>query len=196
MKATTRSFWLGVVVGGIATLVFAIGAVIVGVKLYARHIEATLDERVRVAPVPESIRADYDWEAVTLGGKAFAGESLAGKTVVLTFWKPDCFSCTEQMEDLEGLSARMGDSDVEFAAVSVGDLEATRDVVAQLGLTLPVYVLQGSRPKVFETSTLPTTFVLTRAGAIAFRYGGIARWNDPGVEQYLRGLASVPALAD
>ena len=63
-----------------------------------------------------------------------------------------------------------------------------------LDVSLPVYVLEGERPKVYETKTLPTTFVLSPKGKIAFRYGGIARWDDPAVAAYLRALAAEYAL--
>ena len=196
MKPTTRSFMWGVIVGGLATILLAITGIIVGAKLYTRHVEATLEARVTPPPVPESLAADYTWKAVSLDGAPLAMDTLQDKTVVLTFWKPDCFSCTEQLEYLETLFERMRGGAVAFAAVSVGEVEDTREAVAPLNLSLPIYVMKGERPKVYETSTLPTTFVMTPGGKVAFRYGGIARWDDPAVEAYLRALAAQPGPAD
>lgn len=196
MKPSTRAFVLGVVAGGVGTVVVAVIAAVVGAKLYARHVEATLDERVKAPTVPESLDADYSWVAVSLDGTPFSGTALEGQTAVVSIWKPDCFSCTEQLEYLQSLYGRMQDAPVAFAGVSVGDVEETRAAIADMGLTLPIYVLRSERPKVYATSTLPTTFVLSAHGKVAYRHGGIARWDDPAVESYLRELASQSVLAD
>lgn len=195
MKPGRRSFVLGILAGCAGTVVLAVVALLVGSKLYSNHVKATIEDRIGPPPVPESVEADYAWQAITLENTPFSAEAFVGKTVVLTWWKPDCFACTEQLEYLNALASRLHDIDIHFAAVSVGSAEDTRDALALVDVTIPVYVFEGTRPAAFETSTMPTTFVLAPNGRIAFRHGGIARWDDPAVETYLRALA-VPERLD
>ncbi len=194
MKPSRIHFLLGAVSGFFFALLVAVAGVLFGSKLYSNHVKATLDERIGPPPVPDSLDASYDWEAAPLDGAPLPMTSLRDKAIVLTFWKPDCFSCTDQLQYLQTLADGLRDVPIEFALVSIGSREATKEALSMLDVSLPVYVLEGERPKVYETKTLPTTFVLSPKGKIAFRYGGIARWDDPAVAAYLRALAAEYAL--
>ena len=195
MKPSTKSFILGMAAGFVLTLVVSVLALLIGSKIYSNHVKATIEDRIGPPPVPDSLDAAYDWHAAPLGGTPVAMDLLRGQTVVLTFWSPDCFSCTEQLEYMQVLADALSDTPIAIVAVSIAAQQPTKDAMAMLNVSFPVYVLEGDRPDVYETKTLPTTFVLTPKGTIAFRYAGIARWDDPAVAAYLRALATEHALA-
>jgi peroxiredoxin len=194
MKPSRKHFLLGALAGSVLTLLVSVLGLLVGSKIYSNHVKATLEERIGPPPFPDSLNASYDWDAAPLDGTPQPMAALRDKTVVLTFWKPDCFSCTEQLEYLQSLANGLHDAPIEFALVSIGSQEATKQALSMLDVSLPVYVLEGHRPKVYETKTLPTTFVLSPMGKIAFRHAGIARWDDPAAAAYLRALAAEHVL--
>ncbi|WP_188187866.1 TlpA family protein disulfide reductase [Nonomuraea sp. SYSU D8015] len=70
------------------------------------------------AGVPEALK----FSATTLDGKAFQGESLAGKPVVFWFWAPWCPKCMSEAPHVKAAAAEYGD--VAFVGVAGLDTEA------------------------------------------------------------------------
>ncbi|XVV00377.1 redoxin domain-containing protein [Actinosynnema sp. CA-248983] len=81
------------------------------------------------APVPDQLR----FNAKTVDGAAFSGESLAGKPAVLWFWAPWCPKC---QREAPGMAAAAKDNtSVTFLGVAALDKEpAMRDFVQRFGL--------------------------------------------------------------
>lgn len=53
---------------------------------------------------------------------------------------------------------------------------------------MPVYMLEGERPKEFASRGIPATFVIGRDGTILFEHTGAAQWNADDVVSYFEGL--------
>lgn len=49
-------------------------------------------------------------------------------------------------------------------------------------------------PASFSSRTIPATYVVDRDGRIAFRHMGAAAWDDPSVVEFIRRIATAPAL--
>jgi peroxiredoxin len=188
MKPETKSFIWGVLAGFVGTVLLAATFVVVASRIHMNRLRDTLEERISAPPVPEGQAAEFDWSARALDGTSHSMEMLRGQVAVLTFWKPGCFTCTELLRYLQHLAFELGDLPVIIAGISVGDEDGTREVIADAGIDLPVYLLEGERPAAYTTSTLPTTFVINARGRIAFRDAGVARWDDPAVATYIRTL--------
>lgn len=68
-------------------------------------------------PVPEVL----DFTATTVDGEAFAGETLAGRPVVLWFWAPWCPVCRSQAPTVRELSSSY---DGRLGVVGIGSLDS------------------------------------------------------------------------
>ncbi|MBC6449674.1 redoxin family protein [Actinokineospora xionganensis] len=82
------------------------------------------------AAVPEKLQ----FTAMTVDGKDFRGDSLAGKPAVLWFWAPWCPNCQREAAGLAEI-AKANDGKVTFVGVAAQDrLEAMRDFVQKRGV--------------------------------------------------------------
>lgn len=64
--------------------------------------------------------ASLDFNATTIAGDPFAGESLADKPTVLWFWAPWCSACRSQAPGVSEIAATYGD---RVNVVGVGSLD-------------------------------------------------------------------------
>lgn len=82
------------------------------------------------AAVPEKLR----FAGSTVDGRAFSGESLAGRPAVLWFWAPWCTVCRGEAPDIEAMQRRFGDR-VQFVGVpGLGQVPDMQRFVADTGL--------------------------------------------------------------
>jgi hypothetical protein len=69
--------------------------------------------------------------------------------------------------------------------------DTVRTFLAKRPVGLPVYTA-AELPDIFRSGAIPATYVIDRTGTIALRHTGAARWDDPGVVSFVRGLAVMP----
>ena len=200
MKRPVWFFVFGIAAGVLLTVAAAIvGALALsrtdaGYRFVVRRAAA----RLRAPVFPQSA-ADYDWEAVRLetGETASAGE-LRGRVAFVTFWSLTCPYCVAQLPHIQSLYEQTREDDVAFWCVaekrSDEDMAALTAKVAalreDLGLTVPVLLLDGPRPEAFRSRATPVTFIIAPDGTLAFRYDAGAKWDDEACLRYLRQLAS------
>ena len=80
--------------------------------------------------VPEKLR----FAGSTVDGRAFSGESLAGRPAVLWFWAPWCTVCRAEAPDIDEMQRKFGDR-VQFVGVpELGEVPAMQRFVADTGL--------------------------------------------------------------
>jgi hypothetical protein len=97
------------------------------------------------------------------------------------------------MPNLQRLLARTADLDVQFGFITTEEARVVREFIRKRGIDLPIYVLSGEPPECFKGRAIPATFVLDKAGMIALRHLGAAKWDDESVIAFVRGLAATPS---
>ncbi|MGD8277459.1 MAG: TlpA disulfide reductase family protein [Gemmatimonadota bacterium] len=181
-------FGRGVVVGLLGGLAVTVGIVIFFSRFVAKRVQTDL----KAPPVPSG-SWDYGMEATSLDGSPVDFSDFQGDVLVLNFWATWCGPCIREMPSLAGLRERTADLGVRFACVTrEKEADKVRAFAEKHGITLPVYVLAGEPPEAFRTRGIPATFVLDRAGTIAMRHIGAARWDADSVVNFVRGLAATP----
>lgn len=158
---------------------------------------------IKNADVPPSTPAD-SFQAATspaagtgfmmagLDGKPFPFENLRGKVVFLNIWATWCPPCLAEMPNIQSLYEKVGSDNVAFVMLSVD--EGTNDKVQKFidkkGYTFPVYRPASQIPDEFQSSAIPTTFILSPEGRIMDRHEGMADYDTQEVQDYLRSLAT------
>jgi peroxiredoxin len=126
---------------------------------------------------------------VTDSERSVSLHDLKGKVVVLNFWATWCPPCVEEMPSLVALQNRMKDH-VTVLAVSVDvDGDAYHKFVRDHKVNL-LTVRDGDQKSntLYGTYKFPETYVIDREGKIRRKFIGAVNWNDPEIEQYLKGL--------
>jgi thiol-disulfide isomerase/thioredoxin len=112
--------------------------------------------------------------AVSSGDRAEAGQTLAGKAVVLNFWASWCVPCRAEMPYFESTYRAYQDRGVVFVGLAVqDDPEASRRFIGELGITYPAGPDSGNEIATrYQLTGLPTTIFITRDGKVARKWLG------------------------
>ena len=113
-----------------------------------------------------------------------------GKVVLLNFWATWCEPCLEELPSIERLRASLPDGDFVVLAVQMGGSARTaRDTGEKLGLRFPLLLDRDSAAsKAWGVKLLPTSILIDRRGALAFRHEGELDWADGAARRRVEAL--------
>lgn len=126
----------------------------------------------------------YNWRLLNENGITFTFNDFKEKVVLINFWATWCPPCVAEMPDLHKLYADYGDK-VEFLFVSNEDFTIMSNFLTKKGIAIPIYKPISQYPTDFETSSIPTTFVINKKGEIVISRKGIAQWNSKKIRNIL-----------
>jgi len=130
---------------------------------------------------------NYDWQLVDAKGNTFNFESVKGKVVLVNFWATWCPPCVAEMPSLQRLYDDYNDK-VVFMFVAQDKVEKVSAFIAKKEYTLPVYYSKTEAPSVLTSKTIPTTYVINKAGKIVIAETGVADWNSEKTRKMLDQL--------
>ena len=117
------------------------------------------------------------WPLLTAEGREILFSDLEGEVIFLNFWATWCPPCIAEMPSIQSLYNDYGDR-VKFLLVTREEVAAVQDFLDKNGYNLPVYFQESRGPKLFESSSIPTTFILSRDGRVMLNKKGAARWDS------------------
>ena len=163
---------IGIAVGVALTLVL-LGVVI---WLAMRWVRKRVGGELQPAPARPLQGWDYRMRLRTLEGQVVEAETFRDRTLFLNFWATWCAPCVAELPSIERLVARLEGTGVAFACVTSEALEKVQSFAARRQLKLPIYLLPDDRPSIFETRSIPATFIV-RNGDVISQHIGAARWD-------------------
>lgn len=111
-----------------------------------------------------------EFELKSLDGKRFAlHDELAGRAVVLAFFKVSCPTCQYTFPFLERLYKVYGDKNVKLLGVSQNDAKETGAFARQFGVTFPILLDDTEKYPVsnaYGLTNVPTIFWVAQDGEI------------------------------
>ena len=110
-----------------------------------------------------------------------------GKIVLINYWATWCPPCVAEMPDLQELYTTYSDQ-VDFYFISSEEKEKLENFLTKKNYSLPVYIQTEKSPDLLETTSLPTTFLISKAGEIIMRKTGAANWNSDSVHEIIDKL--------
>ena len=129
-----------------------------------------------------------DWELKSLAGeKILISEQFKDKVLFVNIWATWCGPCVLEMPSIEKLYEQFRDR-IVFICVSEEPLKKIKRFAKKKEIDMPLYALSGSLPEEFESPGIPTTFIISKEGRLAFKYAGAADWSDPEVVNFLNQL--------
>ncbi len=110
-----------------------------------------------------------------------------GKPVFLNFWATWCPPCIAEMPSIQGLYDQYK-GDVAFILVSNEPLDVVQAFFEKHRYSFPIYSLQSGVPAIFETSTIPSTYLIGPGGRLLISKTGAAKWNSGKMKSLLDDL--------
>lgn len=137
---------------------------------------------------PNLPKADLNLKLIDTEGKTRSLEDFKGKVIFLNFWATWCPPCIAEMPSIDKLHEEMGD-EVAFVLLSFDDdFEKAKAFDKRKGYDLPIYAPASNLPAMFQSSALPTTYVIDAAGNLAMTHKGMADYSDPEFKEFLNSL--------
>ncbi len=144
-------------------------------------------------PIAENMNAlGAGFELADLQGNTVRFESLRGKVIFMNVWATWCPPCIAEMPGIQKLYNSVDTSKIAFVMLSVdeGGLEKVKKFIDRKGYTFPVYMPLSGIPAAFQSSAIPTTFILSPEGTLVARQEGMANYNTDKMRDFLGSLAA------
>jgi len=149
---------------------------------------ACLPGRTQADASPAALAPDFALKA--LDGSNYRLSEYRGEVVALVFWASWCGGCRRELERLERLQGTYGEAGLEVLGVTLDEVpEDARSVVAGLGVGFPQLHDAGkSVSRNYRPASLPATLLISRDGAIRYRYGELDARTERAMLGELRRL--------
>lgn len=134
--------------------------------------------------------ANYNFQLTDPEGNIVDFPSFKGKTVFINFWATWCPPCVAEMPDIESLYQKTG-TEITFVMISLDDNPTKAiDFVQRKGYELPIYFLKNGLPLVYETHSIPTSYVISPEGHVVMSQHGMAKYNTDDFKNFLQRVNS------
>ncbi|WP_044211155.1 TlpA disulfide reductase family protein [Flammeovirga sp. OC4] len=124
-------------------------------------------------------KTDYSWQLAKFEtDQAVDFASFKGKKVFLNVWASWCPPCIAEMPSIEKLYQHFEkDDNVVFIMLNVDeDKEKAEKFLKRKEYTFPVYRRRTSTPSVFQSNSIPSTYVINEKGEVIFKHQGLANY--------------------
>ena len=133
-------------------------------------------------------KADLNFQLLNSKGETINMQDLKGKVIFMNIWATWCPPCIAEMPSIDKLHKDMGD-EVAFVMLSLDkDFELAKAFDKRKGYNMPIYAPASNLPPMYQSSAIPTTYVIDAKGNLALTHKGMADYNDEGFKKFLRSL--------
>ncbi len=136
---------------------------------------------------------DFNFTIKDLDGKKINFEQFKGKVIFLNMWATWCGPCKAEMPSIQKLHDQIDRSNIEFVMLSIDrekDLQKARNYITNQSYSFPVYMPSGYLTEQLNVPSIPTTFVISKAGKIVMKEIGMKNYDTPKFKKYLEKLAT------
>ncbi len=139
--------------------------------------------------------ASYDFSLVSLDGQQLHPKELKNKVVFMNIWATWCPPCVAEMPGIHKLYQSVNQEKIAFVMISVDDnIDKLEKYMERKGFRFPVYRADGPLPKIYQSGSIPTTFVISPEGKVVFKEEGMANYNTENFKNFLDRLAGTISL--
>lgn len=142
----------------------------------------------KTSEVSNSTTADFSLKLLDVEGNITTLEAMKGKVIFINFWATWCPPCIAEMPSIDKLHEEMGD-EVAFVMLSLDqDFEKAKAFDKRKGYNLPIYAPIGQLPQMYQSTAIPTTYVIDANGKLVLTHKGMANYNDSKFKEFLKNL--------
>jgi thiol-disulfide isomerase/thioredoxin len=136
---------------------------------------------------------DYNFTIKDLNGNKIDFKKFKGKVVFLNIWATWCGPCRAEMVDIQKLYSSIDKSKIVFVMLSVDEDKNRAKVdsyIINKAFTFPVFMPSGYLPEQLQVPSIPTTFVISKAGDVLVKEVGSKNYNTEKFKKFLEDQAN------
>lgn len=134
-----------------------------------------------------TVLKNYNWNLKTINSETINLSQSEGRVVIINYWATWCPPCIAEMPEIQELYDNYKDK-IDFYLVTNDPPVKIEKFLKKQGYELPIYFPLEKEPNVLESSSLPTTFLISKNGEIVMKKVGAASWNSDKVHQTIEKL--------
>lgn len=133
-------------------------------------------------------KADMNFSLRDSDGNITSLKALEGKVIFINLWATWCPPCIAEMPSINTLYETVGD-DVAFVMLSLDrKFETAIAFNERKGYGFPIYAPADTIPAMYNTNSIPSTYVIDAKGNLALTHRGMADYSNPEFIEFLNSL--------
>ena len=137
--------------------------------------------------------ANRDFYFSDVTGRVTSLNEFDDTVVFMNIWATWCPPCIAEMPSIEALYNNLKEyENVKFLLVSVDeDFNRAKEFMERRNFDLPIYHFRTKVPGTYESTVIPTTYVISKDGRLALEKRGLAKYDTPEFESFMLELANL-----
>jgi thiol-disulfide isomerase/thioredoxin len=132
------------------------------------------------------IIADFSMNLTNSKGEKVEMEELRGKVIFLNIWATWCPPCVAEMPGINKLYKDVEKDKVVFIMLSVDqDFQKAIDFHNRKGYDFEIYEAAGGLPQLYQSQSIPTTYVIDTSGKLVLTHMGMGDYNTKKFKKFL-----------
>jgi thiol-disulfide isomerase/thioredoxin len=136
---------------------------------------------------PMLTKSTYNMPLETAKGKQVQLKKYKGKVLFVNIWASWCPPCIAEMPTIKTLYNKVKDhGNIKFVLISLD--EKKKDAVSFMNdkdFPMPYYFPTSGIPSVFQSSYIPSTYVISKDGKIIYEHGGMSNYGKKDFREWL-----------
>ena len=122
---------------------------------------------------------DYNFKIIDLEGTIVSVDSFRNKVIFINEWATWCPPCIAEMPSIQNLYDQVGGNEnIVFIMLTLdGEKKKIDKFIEKKNFTFPVYGAASNIPDVLKSSSIPTTFVISKSGEVISKKVGMAKYD-------------------
>jgi peroxiredoxin len=127
-----------------------------------------------------------DFQLIDLEGERVNLQDFAGKKTFLNVWATWCPPCVREMPSIQKLYDSVKNEDIVILLLSVDqNFAKVEPFMKRRNLRMPAYGPAERLPAMFNTGSIPSTFVFDSDGKLAWKHIGMADYSTERFRNFL-----------
>ena len=146
-----------------------------------------LEEKEDLAINDANPTADFNVNLINSKGEKVAMQDLKGKVIFMNVWATWCPPCIAEMPGINNLYNDVDKEKVAFVMLSVDqEFQKAIDFNKRKGYDFEIYQLDGGIPVMYQTQSIPSTFVINAKGKLVMTHLGMGDYDTDKFRKFLK----------
>lgn len=134
-------------------------------------------------------KADFNLNLINSKGEKVSLEQYRGKVIFINFWATWCPPCVAEMPGINDMYNDIDKDKIEVLMVSFDQkFEKAINYKSKNNFDFEVYAPTAAIPQMYNSPSIPTTFIINSKGELAFTHKGMADYNRQDFKDFLKTL--------